>query len=320
MEGQCMKERSGECNWRIPPHRRTMSGGWNWKIVPGCSKKKRWKSGFPYTEKCCLHWKKKSRSLIQMIWWLQRPSRKQKPDSKSEDCKTYSTIPPNVWERDQSILLWDHKVVHQLLSTQAYLKGMSKPNNWMDYLHWEVHTRERAWGILLQKLGKSSQEFQRQERAERLTGQGGVRHGRATNQQPFQRNRQASSNQPTTRPRRFRLQKDTKTSDSSKALRSPKVGGRSWGRGCRIADWNRKESRSKLKWESNGCQELNWQPEEEQHMTQRLKVGSWNACNGIASQLDYVKTAITEYDLDILLIQESELPEECQENLYYIQE
>ncbi len=55
-------------------------------------------------------------------------------------------------------------------------------------------------------------------------------------------------------------------------------------------------------------------------MTQRLKVGSWNTCNGIASQLDYVKTAITEYDLDILLIQESKLPEECQENLYYIQE
>jgi len=31
----------------------------------------------------------------------------------------------------------------------------------------------------------------------------------------------------TMRPKRFRLQKDTKTSNSSKALRSPKVGGRS---------------------------------------------------------------------------------------------
>ncbi len=38
-------------------------------------------------------------------------------------------IPP----KDQSILSRDHKVVYQLLSTQAHQKGMSKPNNWMDY-------------------------------------------------------------------------------------------------------------------------------------------------------------------------------------------
>jgi len=61
-----------------------------------------------------------------------------------------------------------------------------------------------------------------------------------------------SRHEGTTRPRRFRLQKDTNRIDSSKALRSPNV-----GRGDRIADGNRKESRSELKRESNSCQESN---------------------------------------------------------------
>jgi len=42
-------------------------------------------------------------------------------------------------------------------------------------------------------------------------------------------------------------------------------------------------------------------------MTRSLRIGSWNVCNGIAMKMDYVKNAITEYDLDILFIQEAEL-------------
>ena len=54
-------------------------------------------------------------------------------------------------------------------------------------------------------------------------------------------------------------------------------------------------------------------------MTRKLKIGSWNVCNGLASKLDYVRTAIMEYDLDILMVQETELPVDCPENIYYVQ-
>ena len=53
-------------------------------------------------------------------------------------------------------------------------------------------------------------------------------------------------------------------------------------------------------------------------MTRRLKIGSWNVCNGIATKMDYVKNALTEYDLDVLFIQEAEISETLQRDLYNI--
>lgn len=54
-------------------------------------------------------------------------------------------------------------------------------------------------------------------------------------------------------------------------------------------------------------------------MTRSLKIGSWNVCNGIAMKMDYVKNALTEYDLDVLFIQEAEISETLQKDLYNIQ-
>ncbi len=54
-------------------------------------------------------------------------------------------------------------------------------------------------------------------------------------------------------------------------------------------------------------------------MTLSLKIGSWNVCNGITTKMDYVKYAITEYDLDILFIQEAEIKDSHQEDLYSMQ-
>ncbi len=54
-------------------------------------------------------------------------------------------------------------------------------------------------------------------------------------------------------------------------------------------------------------------------MTRSLKIGSWNVCNGIAMKMDYVKNALMEYDLDVLFIQEAEISETLQKDLYNIQ-
>ncbi len=50
-----------------------------------------------------------------------------------------------------------------------------------------------------------------------------------------------------------------------------------------------------------------------------LKIVSWNLCNGLLNKVDYVKNILLEHNVDIILLQETELPNDTDMNLINIQ-
>ena len=49
-----------------------------------------------------------------------------------------------------------------------------------------------------------------------------------------------------------------------------------------------------------------------------INVGSWNLCNGLLNKKDYVKNVLNEYQLDILFLQETEIPTDTEITLLSI--
>ena len=43
-------------------------------------------------------------------------------------------------------------------------------------------------------------------------------------------------------------------------------------------------------------------------MKTQLRIGTWNLCNGLAMKMDYVKAVIKEKIIDVLFLQETEIP------------
>ena len=53
-------------------------------------------------------------------------------------------------------------------------------------------------------------------------------------------------------------------------------------------------------------------------MKKKLFIGTWNLCNGMTMKMDYIKAVLKEKRLDILFLQETEIPDGCNMSLLNI--
>ena len=53
-------------------------------------------------------------------------------------------------------------------------------------------------------------------------------------------------------------------------------------------------------------------------MKKKLFIGTWNLCNGMTMKMDYIKAVLKEKRLDILFLQETEIPDRCNMSLFNI--
>jgi len=53
-------------------------------------------------------------------------------------------------------------------------------------------------------------------------------------------------------------------------------------------------------------------------MKKKLLIGTWNLCNGMTMKMDYVKVVLNEKRLDILFLQETEIPDGYNMSLFNI--
>ena len=53
-------------------------------------------------------------------------------------------------------------------------------------------------------------------------------------------------------------------------------------------------------------------------MKTQLRIGTWNLCNGLAMKMDYVKAVIKEKIIDVLFLQETEIPDGYDMSLFNI--